>query len=262
MIAIYNEDCFVTMKRFSKGDINMILTSPPYNTSRKSNKPSQLKSHQSRYDVHLDNKTPAEYRQWCVDLFNEFDKILSENGVILWNVSYSNDATEGMENIATVWNTLSDIIDKTNFIIADHIVWKKKSALPNNRSSNRLTRIIEDIYVFCRKDEIKTFQCNKAVKSVSKVGLNYYENIYNFIEAPNNDGSNPYNKATYSTELCEKLLTIYAIPGTVVYDPFMGTGTTANACKNMSFDCYGSEISKNQVNYANERLGIHKRPLI
>jgi DNA modification methylase len=41
-----------------------------------------------------------------------------------------------------------------------------------------------------------------------------------------------------------------------VYDPFMGSGTTAVACVNMDLHFVGSEISENQVRYATER--IHK----
>lgn len=54
------------------------------------------------------------------------------------------------------------------------------------------------------------------IKSIMRI-------FFNFIEAKNNDGSCPY-KATYSTELCTKLLDIYAPIGSVVYDPFIGTG--------------------------------------
>ena len=72
-------------------------------------------------------------------------------------------------------------------------------------------------------------QIKKITKQNNK-GQNYYENVYNFIEAPNNDGSCNLNKATYSSELCEKLLNIYANQDSIVYDPFMGTGTTAIAC--------------------------------
>lgn len=60
---------------------------------------------------------------------------------------------------------------------------KKKSALPNNVSHNKLTRICEFVFVFCRKNEYKTFVANKQVKSQSKTGQKYYENIFNFIEA-------------------------------------------------------------------------------
>ena len=110
------------------------------------------------------------------------------------------------------------------------------------------------MFVFCRKDELKTFNCNKKVVSLRTTGQKNYENLYNFIEAKNNDGPCPYNKATYSSELCEKLLAIYAPPCGTVYDPFMGSGTTAVACKRMGLNCYGSEISANQVRFSLDRL--------
>ena len=39
-----------------------------------------------------------------------------------------------------------------------------------------------------------------------------------------------------------------------IYDPFIGTGTTAVAAKRLHMNCYGSEISKAQVDYAIERV--------
>ena len=41
---------------------------------------------------------------------------------------------------------------------------------------------------------------------------------------------------------------------TVVYDSFMGTGTTAVACKVLGMNCYGSELSKAQCDFANSRI--------
>ena len=92
------------------------------------------------------------------------------------------------------------------------------------------------------KDIIYTCQYNYNQKN----NQTYYKNKYNFIEAPNNDGPCEYNKATYSSELVKQLLDLYAYKDDViVYDPFMGTGTTANACKtsNLKLDFIGSEIS-------------------
>lgn len=60
-------------------------------------------------------------------------------------------------------------------MIADKIVWKKKSALPNNVSFNKLTRVTEDVFIICRKDEYKTFNANKKVTKTSKTGQKYYE---------------------------------------------------------------------------------------
>ena len=150
--------------------------------------------------------------------------------------------------------TIADVISRTNFTIADTIIWKKKSALPNNVSSNKLTRICEFVFVFCRKDEYKTFTANKKVKSQSRTGQNYYENIYNFIEAKNNDGSNKLNKATYSSDLCEQLLNIYAKENSLVYDSFNGTGTTGVACIRLGLNYIGSELSEEQCKYSIERL--------
>ena len=256
MEIIFNEDCFETMKRFEEnGDkINVILTSPPYNTGRPNTSEKARQHHEARYDIHMDTMTQDEYIDWTIRLFNEFDKILAKDGVILWNISYGSDGTVNKEGIGLVWLVIADIIRKTNFVTADRIIWKKRSALPNNVSKNKLTRIVEDVFVFCRKDEYKTFQCNKEVSQVSKTGQTFYKNVYNFIEAPNNDGANKLNKATYSSELCEKLLTIYANDVNIVYDPFMGTGTTAVACKRLGINCFGSEISKDQVDFSYERL--------
>lgn len=253
---VYNEDCFKTIKRIyddgAKCDI--VLTSPPYNTGRKTTSERARNENECRYDVHIDNFSADGYCDWCVKIFNEIDGILKENGVILWNVSYGNDATSNKESIGLIWLSIADIIRKTNFTVADRIVWKKKSALPNNTSKNKLTRICEDVFVFCRKEEIKTFEANKKITSTNSRGQNYYENVFNFIEAKNNDGSCPYNKATYSSDFCEQLLSIYAKDNYVVYDPFMGTGTTAVACKKMNMNYIGSEISENQCKWAEERI--------
>ena len=122
------------------------------------------------------------------------------------------------------------------------------------QKDGKLTRIVEHVFVFCREDEFKTFKANKKVTSVRKTGQKMYENVYNFIEAKNNDGSCKLNKATYSTDLMTQLMDIYVQPNSLVYDPFMGTGTTANACILKGMNYLGSEISQAQVDYANDRL--------
>jgi DNA modification methylase len=76
----------------------------------------------------------------------------------------------------------------------------------------------------------------------------------NFIVAKNNDESTPLNKATYSVELCEKLLKIYSKVGDLIYDPFMGTGTTGVCCSLIERDFIGSEISEKQVEFSYERI--------
>lgn len=252
-INIYNEDCFETMRRMAENGekVNIILTSPPYNTARTGKTQRSIDNYENRYDIHLDDMTPEEYANWTVRLFAAFDSILSPNGVVIYNISY------GSENPESYLQATNAIVSRTDFTMGDKIIWKKKSALPNNVSHNKLTRITEDVFVYCRRKEYKTYNANKQVKSVSRTGQKYYENVFNFIEAANNDGPCPINKATFSTELVMKLLDIYAHRDATVYDPFMGTGTTAMACEKYGtkqMTCYGSELSEKQVAYANDRI--------
>ena len=255
-IKFFNEDCFETMSKMQQYNrkVDLILTSPPYNTGRPTTSERGRNNNEGRYDIHLDNMSQEYYCEWVVSLFKEFDKVLEDNGCVLWNVSYGSDATVNTEAIGLMWLSIADIIRQTNFTVADRVIWKKGSALPNNVSKNKLTRIVEDVFIFCRKDEYKTFNCNKEVSSIGKNGQTFYKNTFNFIEAKNNDGSCKLNKATYSSDLCKQLLNIYAQPNITVYDPFMGTGTTAAACAELGLNCFGSELSADQVEYSKNRL--------
>ena len=231
------------MKRLH--DIDCVLTSPPYNTSRKSGK---LEDNSIRYETFDDTKTDEEYIDWTCELFNAFDKCLKANGCVLYNLSYSS------ENVALMWKAVNAVMERTPFTIADSIIWKKPSAIPNNRSQNKLTRICEFVFVFCRKTEIDTFFCYKEIESRCPSGQPNYKNYFNFIEAPNNDENCPIHKATYSTLLCRKLMLLYTKEGDTIYDPFMGTGTTAVACHKEKRNYIGSEISERYVAWAEKRI--------
>lgn len=251
---IYNEDCMETMQKMIADNlqVDLVLTSPPYNTGRNSgensNKDAMLKNHETRYDVYLEMKDVQEYSNWTKDLFDKFNQILKPNGCILYNMSYGN------ENPTQMILSMADVIKDTDFTMADIIVWKKYTAIPNNVSSNKLTRLCEFVFVLCRKSEYNTFLTNKKIKTIADTGQNFYENIYNIVETRNNDGATDLNKATYSSELCERLMKIYAKPNSLVYDPFMGTGTTAYACKRMKHNFIGSELSTEQCKYAENRI--------
>lgn len=251
---IYNEDCIETMERMIQENqyVDLVLTSPPYNTARNvgdtADRETRIKNHEIRYDVYQELKDVNDYSTWTKSLFSHFDKILKPNGCVLYNMSYGN------ENPTQMILSMADVIRDTEFTMADIIVWKKYNAIPNNVSHNKLTRLCEFVFVLCRKSEYNTFTTNKKIKTVAETGQNFYENIYNIIETRNNDGATDLNKATYSSELCERLMKIYAKPNSTVYDPFMGTGTTAYACKRMKHNFIGSELSLEQCNYANNRI--------
>lgn len=255
---IRNEDCRKTIKTMKKKNIKVdcVLTSPPYNTSRKVRTETEIKERKSKYKMYDDAKPFEEYVDFIVSVLQKSDNILKENGTILLNMSYASSIEIGMIG-SNLIKLLNEVIERTEFDIADIIVWKKNSALPNNRSSNKCTRICEFVFVLCRKEEYKTYKSNKKLtKEIEEKGLKYYSNIFNFFEAKNNDGKNEYNNATYSVDMVHKLLEMYVQNNSIVYDPFAGTCTTALACKkeNRRISCICSEIDKEQCEYGKERL--------
>ena len=251
---IYNADCIEFMGDMSKENlkVDLVLTSPPYNTSRVTG---TLENYEKRYDCYQEDKSNADYDEWTLNVFKGFDSILKENGCVIYNISYGN------ENPSQMFTCFNKILVGSNFTIADVIGWKKHSAIPNNVSHNKLTRIFEFVFVLCRKSEYSTFYCNKKMLNKSITGQKIYENIYNIIDARNNDESTSLNKATFSTEFVCKLLNIYGRENGLVFDPFMGTGTTAIACKKYGLSYLGTELSKEQCEHANSRLSGTPSPL-
>lgn len=229
------------------GLFNLILTSPPYNMTKRKGGDADT----GRYDIFKDWKEPADYIDWTGEVFNKFDKVLINNGVVLYNFSYS------IENPSLPYKLISHIIDDTNFCIADTIIWKKKHSIPFPASPNRLQRICEFVFVLVRKDEIKTFTTNKKITKISDRGQRYYSPVANFIVAKNNDGeTKEINQATFSTDLVTQLLHIYAKKDKAfkVFDPFIGTGTTAVACLKYGCSVVGTEISASQCEYSEDRI--------
>lgn len=251
---IYNEDCIATMENLvvNNDKVDCVITSPPYNmTKRKGGY-----ADSGRYDVYTDWKPEEEYISWTVDIFNMFDRVLKENRTVIYNFSYS------IENPALPYKLITNIEERTNFSLIDTIIWKKKNGLPFPANGKRLSRNWEFVFVFARKNEINTYENNRRIKSVSeKTGQRYYEAVYNFIDAANNDGKCSLNQAAFSSELCSKLFDIYCKKDWVVYDPFMGTGTTGLAAKKYGMGFIGSELSKAQCEYAEKRLEECQLPL-
>lgn len=61
----------------------------------------------------------------------------------------------------------------------------------------------------------------------------------------------PYKKPL---SLMERLVRIYTNPGDTVLDPFMGSGTTGDACRRNGRDFIGIELDDNYFKYASELL--------
>ena len=258
--TLYCGDCLDVMSSMDENFVDIVITSPPYGTCRSetfSKESSQKRKYNMRYDEFVENRTPEEYCQWSVDVFNAIDLVLKKNRIVLYNFGLGNDGHT--EYTSYDWfNTVKSVIDGTPFTVADVLVWKKRSALPNNTSPNKSTRICEPVIVFCRKDELMSFPSNKKIVNQFATGQNLYSPFYNIFEARNNDGSCELNKATFSTQFVDRLIDLY-VPdeqrnGWTVLDPFSGTGTTGISAIAHGMRYVGIELSKAQCEYAVSRL--------
>ena len=258
--TLYCGDCLDVMSSMDENFVDIVITSPPYGTCRSetfSKESSQKRKDNMRYDEFVENRTPEEYCQWSVDVFNAIDLVLKKNRIVLYNFGLGNDGHT--EYTSYDWfNTVKSVIDGTPFTVADVLVWKKRSALPNNTSPNKSTRICEPVIVFCRKDELMSFPSNKKIVNQFATGQNLYSPFYNIFEARNNDGSCELNKATFSTQFVDRLIDLYVPDGQrngwTVLDPFSGTGTTGLSAIAHGMRYVGIELSKAQCEYAVSRL--------
>lgn len=229
---IYNEDNILTMSKMDNESIDGIITSPPYNiaTKRKDN------YYNNGYSS-IDNLIEDDYLSKRYAEFKEFSRILKPKGVICYNISYH------ILNPTLPLRLILKINDDTDLRLVEMISWKKSNSMPFESSSNRLSRIVEQVYVFAHADHFKDFTANKIVSKINeKTHQKFYKYYNNYIEAKNNDRIKSNLKASYSEEFVEKLLNIYFPLDSLIYDPFSGIGTTARACKKNGRHFIGSEL--------------------
>lgn len=246
-IKLYNGDCLEVMDKLIEEGIKVdaVITSPPYNFCTK-----RTDCYYNNGYSQIDNLTEDEYLDIRTKEFNKFSELI-RNGVILYNLSYSS------ENPILPILLINKIHNETDLTVADVVAWKKKTAIPFQTSPTKLSRIVESIYVIVKKKYLHTFKTNKEISKVNeKTGQRFYKNYVNFIEANNNDGKKVISshKATYSTELCEKLINIYVQDDCLVLDPFMGIGTTGVACLNTNRNFIGIELDEEYFKIAKERI--------
>jgi len=238
---IYCGDTVELMKKIKDKSVDLILTSPPYLASiRKDNH-----KYPGAKDLIKDNQPVREYIDWLIDVFKEYERILTDDGVIAFNYSYTTF------NPSLPYLLINEVFENTSLEIYDTASWKKKSCVPLSGHPNRMTRIVEMVYIFAKTPD---FKANKKVSSVSKTGQKYFNTYYNFIEAKNNDGKVEGHEATFSTEFANYFIDLYSKPNDIVLDNFSGTGTTPYAASKMGRQYIGIDLVDDYCEYAKERI--------
>lgn len=254
---IYNENCVATLERMPDGFLDMTLCSPPYDDLREYN----------GYELPIDRLATLLHRK------------TAEGGVVVWVVG---DKTEnGSESLSSFDHAIS-FVRIGGFKLHDTMIYVKNNPIPSD-CGKRYRQSFE--YMFCfSKGTPKTFNpimeqtksAGKKIKAfrVTQAGRGNVpaedigreikskrkaSNIftYNVGTSSATDRIAFRHPAIFPEKLAEDQIATWTNPGEVVYDCFMGSGTTAVAACNMRRQFIGSELSEEYVEIANERLVMY-----
>ena len=231
---IYCEPCLTTMSKMPDNCVDLIVTSPNYNNFRNKRTQAKRADYWARtnieYDICVDKQSDEEYANEQIQIINEMLRVLKPTGTICYN---HKDRIYNFE----VLSPLTWIL-KTNAKYRQRITWNRGGMQAYNPI--RFYRVEEDIYILGK--ESKGFFWNKNCAK--------YLSIWNIAPSRNNLG----HPATYPEELVHRCVEAFTDKNFLVYDPYMGSGTTAIVAKNMQRHFIGSEISKKYCSIAQNRL--------
>lgn len=252
---IHNENCLETMNKIPDNSIDLILTSPPYDNLRTYN----------GFDFNFQ------------DISQELFRILKIGGVIVWIV---NDATiKGSKTGSSFKQALHFMSLGLN--LHDVMIWQKPNYAPLFPSVRRYDQAHEYMMIFSKQSPKTWNPIKDKPKSDASIARLKYG-----ISHIRPDGTRTKPKIIGSSNTMSKRTTIWTIPngqkrglnhpavfpeklasdhilswsneGDLVYDPFIGSGTTAIAAIKNNRNWIGSEISQEYVAIANQRIALIK----
>ncbi len=251
--TIYQENCVETLTRMDEDLIDMTITSPPYDDLR-------------------------EYNGYTFPV-PEIAKLLLQKtkpgGVVIWVVG---DRTlNGDETLSSFRQAIS--FQDAGFRVHDTMIYVKNNPIPSD-CGLRYRQAFE--YMFCfSKGKPKTFNAiteptksagqkitafritgkgrgnvpdediGREIKTERKV-----TNIFGYSvgTSSSKDKIAFQHPAIFPERLVEDQINSWTNPGDLVYDCFMGSGTTAKVAHQLNRRWIGSEISAEYVAIANERI--------
>ena len=241
---IINGDWLEVMKDIPNNSIDLVVTDPPYNISQDGKKidRSHIESKSMR-------RTSDRVKRLKYD-FGEWDKFKTEKDFLeftnLWigqcsrilkpNGSFYSFFDRGM---ISYFETL---LEKNGFHIRSPIVWHKRNPIP----------MLFKVGYMSACEFISFATKNKGSGHIFNYQLGQQ---HNFIETPICQGNNRTIHPTQKPEEVIKVFIEYSSnKNALVIDPFMGSGTTAIACKKLNRNFIGIEKNLDYVKIAEERL--------
>ena len=260
---LYNEDCLITMSKMEDNSIDLTLTSPPYDDLRTYNE--HLSGSKTEFNGH---SFPFE------EIAKELFRVTKKGGVVVWVVG---DATnKGSETGTSFRQAL--FFKECGFDLYDTMIYQK-TGTPFPQKT-RYNQTFEYMFVFS-KGKPKTFNpimkknvTAGAVRHSRKFRNVNGEMIPGFNGKPVNEYGienniwlikNGMNKSTkdlvafehpaiFPEELAAKHIITWTKESDIVYDPFMGSGTTAKLSIQLGRIWVGSELDKTYSDVCLKRI--------
>ena len=245
---IYTENCLETMAKMPDGFVDLTVTSPPYDNLRTYN------------GFSWDFEATAK----------ELYRVTKRGGVVVWVVG---DATVKGSETGTSFRQALHFMD-CGFNLHDTMIYRKLNPIP--LTHNRYEQAFEYMFIFS-KGKPNTFNpikipCKtagtvynikrpKAISEASKRdrdeiittnNTKYKDNIFEYYVGKK-QGTQTH-PAPFPEELAQDHIISWSNEGDLVYDPFMGSGTTAKMAMLNNRNYIGSEISKEYCEIAEQRI--------
>lgn len=259
-ITIENIDGLEYLSKIENNSINLILTDPPYIISRESGMNDHYNNVKNNEENKIETvKTEEEWttykknnnienddnkdkyikygtiygKKYCVKTdYGEWDSNFTIDILEKFICEYYKKLKKGGTIIIffDIWkiSILKELLEKYNFKQLRFIEWIKTNPQPLNSKINYLTN--------CREIALVAVKNGKPTFNSS-----YDTGIYNF---PLQGGKNRFHPTQKSLLLFEELIKKHSNENDIVLDTFLGSGTTAIACKNTGRLFKGCEINK------------------
>jgi len=222
-MKLINDDCLKVLPTLEESSVDLIITSPPYNLGN--NHHTGNKQHKA----YNDNLPEAEYQEQQLQFLNECFKLLKETGSLIYN--HKNRIRKGRQLSPYEW------IFKSNFVVKQEIVWVNRS---QNFDKMRFYPFTERLYWLTKKPETKLFNA-----------INHYD-VFDWKEWKPVGTKGNHTRA-FPEKMVEDILKCFP-NAEVVLDPYMGSGTTGVAAKNLNREFIGIELDKTYFDMASKRI--------